>query len=79
MFRIRIKRKDKSYEEMASILKLKLDISEEDLKSQFQDFENCYPEGKIGEEEFMEIFSNNTAFSPLSLFRFARKKPFDQE
>ena len=65
----RIKRKEKSYDEMASILKLKLDISDEDLETQFQDFQNCYPEGKISEEEFMEIFSNNTAFSPLSLFR----------
>ena len=54
---------------MSSLLKLKIDISEEELLSQFQDFQNCYPEGKISEEEFMEIFSNNTAFSPLSLFR----------
>lgn len=71
---IRIKKKEKSYEEMAAALKLKLDISDEDLESQFQDFQNCYPEGKITEEEFMEIFSNNTAFSPLSLFRWKKTK-----
>ena len=58
-----------TYEEMASVLKLKIDISDEDLEAQFKDFQNCYPEGKINEEEFLEIFSNNIVFSPNSLFR----------
>ena len=55
---------------MASVLKLKIDISDEDLAEQFTDFQNCYPEGKINEEEFLEIFSNNIVFSPNSLFRY---------
>ena len=54
---------------MATVLKLKIDISDEDLEEQFRDFQNCYPEGKINEEEFLEIFSNNIVFSPNSLFR----------
>ena len=58
-----------TYEEMASVLKLKIDISDEDLEAQFKDFQNCYPEGKINEDEFLEIFSNNIVFSPNSLFR----------
>ena len=54
---------------MASVLKLKIDIDDEDLETQFKDFQNCYPEGKINEEEFLKIFSNNIVFSPNSLFR----------
>ena len=65
----RIKRKEKPYEEMASLLQVKIKISEDDINSQYQDFMSCYPEGKISEEEFLEIFSNNTAFNPKSLFR----------
>ena len=67
---LRIKRKDKSYEEIASILRMKINISDEDILTQFQDFQNCYPEGKITEQEFLEIFCNNTVFSPSSLFRY---------
>ena len=65
------KRREKAqtFEEMASVLKLKIDIDDEDLQTQFRDFQNCYPEGKINEEEFLEIFSNNIVFSPNSLFR----------
>ena len=65
------KRKEniQTFEEMATVLKLKIDISDEDLEEQFRDFQNCYPEGKINEEEFLEIFSNNIVFSPNSLFR----------
>ena len=66
----RIKRKDKSYEEIASILRMKINISDEDILSQYQDFQNCYPEGQITEQEFLEIFSNNAVFSPSSLFRY---------
>ena len=55
---------------MASSLKLKIDISDEDISAQFEEFQNCYPEGKISEEEFLEIFSKNNVFSPNSLFRF---------
>ena len=62
-------RKNKSYDEMASSLKLKIDISDEDIAAQFEEFQNCYPEGKISEEEFLEIFSKNNVFSPNSLFR----------
>ena len=54
---------------MASVLKLKIDISDQDLEAQFKDFQNCYPEEKISEEEFLDIFSNNIVFSPSSLFR----------
>merc|ERR1711971_462661 len=65
------KRREKAqtFEEMASVLKLKIDIDDEDLETQFKEFQNCYPEGKINEEEFLEIFSNNIVFSPNSLFR----------
>ena len=58
---------------MASSLKLKIDISDEDIAAQFEEFQNCYPEGKISEEEFLEIFSKNNVFSPNSLFRLKPK------
>ena len=61
---------------MASSLKLKIDISDEDIAAQFEEFQNCYPEGKISEEEFLEIFSKNNVFSPNSLFRFQTKLGF---
>ena len=54
---------------MASLLKQKINISDEEIRVQYQDFQNCYPEGTISEEQFMEIFANNTVFSPMSLFR----------
>jgi len=65
----RIKRKEKTFDEMASLLKQKINISDEEIRVQYQDFQNCYPEGTISEEQFMEIFANNTVFSPMSLFR----------
>ena len=58
---------------MASLLKHKIEISDDEIGAQYQDFQNCYPEGTISEEQFLEIFANNTVFSPMSLFRYCTK------
>ena len=63
------KNTEKSYDEMATILKAKVNISDDEVKEQYTEFMSIYPEGKITLEEFTEMFGNQVVFSPFSIFR----------
>ena len=54
---------------MISSLVIKVNLTEEDLIQQYDDFTNSYPEGKISKEEFKEVFGEKGAFPNDSLFR----------
>ena len=54
---------------MAMILKAKINISDEEVKDQHNEFMSIYPDGKITLEEFTEMFGNKVVFSPQSIFR----------
>ena len=54
---------------MAIILKAKIDISDDEVKDQYNEFMSIYPDGKITLEEFTEMFGNKVVFSPESIFR----------
>ena len=64
------KTKEKSYDEMAMILKAKITISDDEVKDQYTEFMSIYPDGKITLEEFTEMFGNKVVFSPESIFRY---------
>ena len=51
------------------ILKAKIDISDDEVKEQYNEFMAIYPDGKITLEEFTEMFGNKVVFSPESIFR----------
>ena len=55
---------------MATILKAKINISDEEVKEQHAEFKSMYPEGKITLEEFTEMFGDQLVFSPTSIFRY---------
>ena len=67
---LRNKTKEKSYDEMAMILKAKVNISDDEVKDQYNEFMSIYPDGKITLEEFTEMFGNKVVFSPQSIFRY---------
>ena len=54
---------------MAMILKAKVNISDDEVKDQYNEFMSIYPDGKITLEEFTEMFGNKVVFSPQSIFR----------
>ena len=54
---------------MATILKAKVNISDDEVKEQYTEFMSIYPDGKITLEEFTEMFGNQVVFSPFSIFR----------
>ena len=55
---------------MATILKAKIKISDDEVKDQYTEFMSIYPDGKITLEEFAEMFGNKVVFSPESIFRY---------
>ena len=54
---------------MIAVLMTRVNIPEEELIEQYDEFIRNYPEGKITEDEFNEMFGEKGVFSASSLFR----------